>query len=42
MAYTVTENGHPIAHFLRREDATEFLSNAEYENGQNAYALREP
>jgi hypothetical protein len=39
MNFTVTENGLPIANFLRREDAVEFLSNAQYENGYKLYEL---
>jgi len=39
MNFTVTENGQPIAQFLRREDAEEFLSNAQYEDGNKSYAV---
>jgi len=39
MNFTITENGQPIAHFLRREDAEEFLSNAQFEDGYKLYKL---
>jgi len=39
MNFTVIENGQPIANFLRRKDAEEFLSNAQYEDGYKFYEL---
>lgn len=42
MPYTITETGTPIAQFLRRKDATEFLSNLEYEDHCKLYELTGP
>jgi hypothetical protein len=42
MTFTVTENGNLIAQFLRYEDATEFLSNLQYEDHSKLYALEGP
>jgi hypothetical protein len=39
MNFTVTKNGQPIAQFLHREDAEEFLSNAQYDDGYQLYEL---
>jgi hypothetical protein len=42
MLYIVLADSHPIAQFLRREDAEEFLSNAQYEDGYKLYEITEP
>jgi len=42
MPYTILEDNQPIAQFLRREDAEEFLSNAQFEDGYKLYELAEP
>jgi hypothetical protein len=39
MNYIITEDGQPIAQFLRREDATEFLANLQYEDHSKLYEL---
>jgi hypothetical protein len=39
MDYVVAEDGKAIAQFLRADDANEFLSNAQWEDGYRFYEL---
>ena len=41
MNFIVTESGKPVARFLHRKDAEEFLSNAQFEDGYKLYDLIE-
>jgi hypothetical protein len=39
MNFTVSKNGQPVAQFVNRGDAEEFLSNLQYEDGHGLYEL---